>query len=158
MTKPRQGARGERGPISLPVVVARKQPSLPRYVVLPAARLERWRLSRTVVVETVLNGSAVGRRTLKRWDERTWFVELPERICRQVGIEVGDRATLIISLASTDMPTELAELLQRDASARHAWAGLSESRRRALQEEVRAPVRPETRLRRARCGLGVTTP
>lgn len=141
----------------LNVVVERKQSTLPRYVVVPAARVAAWRLTQTVVVETVLNGSLAGRRSLKRWDERNWFVELPERICRRLGIDVGDRVVLRLELASTALPTELAALLRSDVKAQRAWSALSTARQRMLREEVLAAARPATRVRRARCGLGLAT-
>ena len=148
-----RGARGTDGQITLTAVVQRKQPNLPRYLLVPSARLAGWHVTDTIVVDTALNSITIGRRTLKRWDARRWFVELPERSCQRVGVDIGQRVTLTIRRAATDMPRELAELVQRDAQARIAWSALSESRRRMLQEEVRSAARPETRARRARCGL-----
>lgn len=150
-----RGASGTHGQITLTVVVQRKQPNLPRYLLVPTARLAGWHVTETIVVDVALDDNTIGRRTLKRWDARRWFVELPDRSCRRVGIDVGQRVTLTMRRASTEMPHELAELVQRDPQARIAWSALSESRRRMLQEEVRSGARPETRTRRARCGLRV---
>lgn len=141
--------------VAIAVVIERKRPDVPRFVVVPAARLAAWQLTKTAGVDCMLNGVAIGRRTLKRWDAQRWFVELPERTCQRAGVDVGDRVTLSIRLAPTDMPQELSDLVRRDPKARLAWSALSESRRRMLQEEVRAAVRVETRVRRARCGLGL---
>jgi hypothetical protein len=113
------GARGTHGQITLTVVVQRKQPNLPRYLLVPTVRLAGWRVTETIVVDTALNDRSIGRRTLKRWDARRWFVELPDRSCRRVGIDVGQRVTLTMRRASTAMPRELAELVQRDPSGPH---------------------------------------
>ncbi len=128
---------------------------MPRFVVVRGVLLTAWRIAETVVVDTRLNGQGVGRRTLKRLDRHDWFVELPERTCKQFGVEVGARVRLSIELASTKMPDELATLVRSDPNAQRAWTALSQARRRMLREEVLAASRPETRVRRARCGLGL---
>lgn len=135
--------------------VERKDPGLPRNVVVASWVVHPWRLEGTTVVEGTLDGTALGRRTLKRWDEDRWFLDLPERLCRRAGVETGDEVDLEIRRASTELPPELAELLGSSSRARETWRELSASRQRVICEHVLAAKRPETRRRRARSALGL---
>ncbi|MBL8984440.1 MAG: YdeI/OmpD-associated family protein [Gemmatimonadetes bacterium] len=136
-------------------MVERKHATLPRYLVVLEAQVAAWQLTQTTMVEARLNGQPLGRRALKRWDARRWFLELPHRTCEQWSLGVGDRVVLELALASTTLPDELADLLATEPAAQSAWAALSASRQRMLCEEVRAAARTATRVRRARCGLGL---
>jgi hypothetical protein len=62
--------------VRLTVMVERKaaHPELPRFAVVPAAAIAKWKLSGTTVVEGTINGAPMGRRTIKPWDERRWFI------------------------------------------------------------------------------------
>lgn len=145
----------EAEPVRAPVTIERHHPETPRFVVVPASAVAPWRLDGTTVVEGTIDGTPLGRRTIKRWDEDRWFVDLPESVCRAAGVDTGDRVELEIRIASTELPAELASLLSRSSRARERWEGLSASRRRMLREHVLAARRPETRERRARRALGV---
>lgn len=136
-------------------LVERKQATLPRYVVVPAALIVAWLVTETTMVEGRVNGQSLGRRALKRWDAGRWFIELPDRSCKRWGVDVGDRVVLELARASTTLPDALADLVATEPAAEAAWSALSPSRQRMLIEEVRAAVRPATRVRRARCGLGL---
>jgi len=139
--------------VHLTAVVERKQATLPRYVVVPAAQIVAWQVTETTMVEARLNGQPLGRRALKRWDAGRWFLELPDRSCRRWGVDVGDRVVVDIARAATTLPDELADLVATDPAAEAAWSAMSPSRQRMLSGDVRAAVRPATRVRRARCGL-----
>lgn len=126
---------------------------MPRYVVVPAAKVTRWKLAGTSVVEGTLNAIPLGRRSLKRWDAQRWFVELRSDWCRHAGIATGDRVDLVLELASSELPDEIVKVLSESAAARRCWEAMTASQRRILRENVLAAKRPETRERRARKAL-----
>ena len=136
-------------PVELTATIERKQPSLPRFVVVPARLLESWALNGATVVEATLNGIGIGRRTLKRWDDRRWFVELPQPVCERCGVDVGAAVVLRLAVAAEELPAELLHLLDADPAARAAWAALTASGQRMLREHVLAANGAATRLRRA---------
>lgn len=140
-------------PIHLEATVERHDAKMPRYVVVPASVVASWKLEETTVVEGTLNGIPLGRRTLKRWGDDRWFVDLPERWCRRAGILTGDQSELVLKLASTELPKELAKLLAQSAEAKSCWDRLTASQQRMVCEDVLAAKRPETRARRARKAL-----
>lgn len=135
--------------------IQRKDPRLPRFVVIPAQLLTPWSLSGTTVTEANLNGTEIGRRTLKPWDADRWFVELSEPICRLVGVETGDRVRVSLRLASTGLPAELAGVIAKHSKAKAVWASLSVSQQRMIREQVLAAKAPDTRRRRAERALGM---
>lgn len=148
--------RRSKGPVvSIEGVVERHNMSLPRFVVVPTSALHDWGLEGTTVVEGTLNGASLGRRSLKRWDEDRWFMDLPESLCRLAAVEVGDTVELRISVASDELPDELVHLLEDSPAASAKWERMTESQRRMLREHVLAAKRPETRARRARNALGL---
>lgn len=140
--------------VRLATTIDRHHSGLPRYVVVPRTVLGPWRLEGTTVVEGTIDGTPLGRRSLKRWDEDRWFLDLPESLCREAGVETGDTVELEIRRASTALPEELESVLRSSRTARERWARWSASRRRMLREHVLAAKRPETRRRRARKALG----
>lgn len=139
--------------LALLVTIERKDPKLPRFVVVPAWALAKWGLTETTVVEGTLKGVDLGRRTLKRWDDQRWFVELPEPLCRRAGVETGDSMTIILRIASTELPLELAQLLSSDKAAQAAWEKLTPSQQRMLREQIASAKQAATRERRARQAL-----
>jgi hypothetical protein len=141
--------------IQVSTEVERHQPDLPRFVVIPAALVAVWQPEGTTVVEGEINGISIGRRSMKRWDAERWFIDLPEQLCRTAGIDSGDQVVLEIRMASTELPTELAELLAQSPTATERWNNLSPGHRRAIHEQIVAAKRPETRIRRARKALGL---
>jgi hypothetical protein len=148
-------ARSRKSPLlELEVLIERKLASLPGYVVVPAVALAPWKLAGTTTVEGTLDGVPLGRRSLKRWDEARWFLELKREHLAATGKSPGARATLVIHVASSALPSELQALLERDAAARKRWQALTEARQRMLREEILAAKSSEARARRAERALG----
>lgn len=143
------------GTVTVEALVQRHHAETPRYVVVPTDVVARWRLDATTVVEGTLDGTSLGRRSLKRWDEDRWFLDLPERWCRQAGIATGDRVKLTLRVASTSLPAELETTLSESSRARAAWQQMTANQRRMVREQVLAAKRPATRVRRARRYLGL---
>lgn len=143
----------EESALALLVTIERKDPKLPRFVVIPAGPVEKWGIRETTVVEGIFKGLEMGRRTLKRWDEQRWFIEIPEPLCKRAGVDTGDSVTIILRLASTELPEELAKLLAEDASAKANWEKLTKGQQRMLREEIAAAKQPATRLKRAQRAL-----
>ncbi len=141
--------------IQLTAVIARKDPRLPRFVVVPSPVIAPWKLSQTTVVEGTLNGHDLGRRSLKKWDDRRWFIELPQPLCERAKVDTGSRIALAIQIASDSLPAELENLLATNPAARYAWDRLSPGSQRMLREDVAAAKQPATRARRAANGLGI---
>ena len=134
--------------------VERKDPRLPRYVVVPAEKIEAWTLTVTTTVTGTLNGVDMGRRSLKPWDAARWFMDLPQTLCAAAGVETGDAAELLLERASEDLPEELAAAIAGSERGRLAWEAMTPAQRRMLREEVAAAKNPETRRRRAETRLG----
>jgi hypothetical protein len=137
------------GSIQLTAVIARKDPRLPRFVIIPSSAIEAWRLSQTTVVEGTLNGHELGRRSLKKWDERRWFIELPQPLCERAKVDTGSRIQLVLQIAADELPAELEHLLATNPAAKQAWDRLSPGSQRMLRENVAAAKQPATRARRA---------
>jgi hypothetical protein len=139
-------------PIRVTSRVERKAdyPQLPRFAVVAAQAIAPWNLGRTTtVVECAINGIPVGRRTIKYWDQRRWFLQLPETLCRKIGVKTGDEIEIDLLQASSELPPELTDLLARNPAARAWWELLTKSPRRMLAENVAAGKRPATRIGRA---------
>ncbi len=141
--------------ITLRARVEQHQPDLPRFVVVPDSAVEPWELEDTTIIEGSVNGFAIGRRSLKRWDADRWFLDLPGKWCLDAGVSTGDEVELTLRVASSALPEELARLIGESASAQAAWERLTASQQRMLREHVLAARRSETRERRARRGLGL---
>jgi len=135
--------------IQLTAVIARKDPRLPRFVVVPSSAIEAWRLSQTTVVEGTLNGHELGRRSLKKWDEWRWFIELPQPLCERAKVDTGTCVQLVLHIASDKLPAELEDLLATNPAAKQAWDRLSPGSQRMLRENVAAAKQPSTRAGRA---------
>lgn len=145
--------RKKAGVVNLWCEVERKDRRLPRFLVVPAERLEGWKLAGTTVVEATVNAVAVGRRSLKRWDDDRWFIELAQPMCARAGVDTGDRVKLSLRMASDDLPEELATLLATHRRAQAAWARLTPAQQRMLREEVLAAKSTDARRRRAERAL-----
>jgi hypothetical protein len=139
--------------VTLSAAIERKQPGLPRYLVVPAAAVAAWGLEGTTVVELEINGVALERRAIKSWDADRWFLSITAPDCRQLGVDTGDVVSIRMRVAPTELPAELAALLETDPRARRVWDRLTESRRRMLREEIAAAKQSATRARRARRAL-----
>lgn len=132
------GKEAKAAAIRVRTLVERRDPRLPRFVVIPAEFIAPWKLAETTTVEGTLNEAPLGRRSLKRWDEHRWWIDLPAPLCKKTGIEEGDRVTLELRIASTELPVELALLIKADARAAAAWKKLTPAQQRMLREEVAA--------------------
>lgn len=141
--------------VNLSCEVERKDRRLPRFMVVPAQLLDGWKLADTTIVEATVNGVGVGRRSMKKWNDDWWFVELSQPLCDRAGVDTGDRVNLSLRLASADLPEELATLLATSRPAQAAWTKLTPAQQRMLREEVLAAKAADTRRRRAERGLGV---
>lgn len=136
--------------VKLHVVLERKHPGLAAFVVVPAAAVQAWKLTATTTVESTLDGIPLGRRSLHRWDDERWFIELRRDHLEALGKGSGDRAELTIVPASSELPVELQQLIEMEAAARERWRSMTDAQRRMLREEVLAAKTPATRERRAR--------
>lgn len=138
--------------VTVSSLVERHDPKLPRFVVVPSGAISSWRLEETTTVEGALEGVSIGRRSLKKWDEGRWFLDLPGPLCRRAGVDTGDSVELSLRVASTELPEELSRVLA-EPRARIAWELMTAGQQRMLREHVRAARHPETRDRRARRAL-----
>jgi hypothetical protein len=120
------------------------------FLVIPARALAAWKLSATTTVEGTLDGVPLGRRSLKRLDDASWFLELRRDFLERIGKRPADRAELTIEIASADLPAELQALIDRVPVARASWEGRTAAQQRMLREEVLAAKTAATRERRAR--------
>lgn len=145
--------RPEEISIALLTIVQRKQPDLPRFVVIPAQLVADWKITGTTIIEGTLNGIDMGRRWLKPWDENRWFIELPEPLCKKARVEKGHSVTIVMSLALDEMPVELTQLMASDPGAKSAWEKLTASQQRMLRQHILAAKQPATRQRRAKQAL-----
>lgn len=142
--------------IEIRAKVERKSPKLPRFVVVPAKFILAWDLVGTTSVEAWLNGIHLGRRTLKRWDDDRWFVELTQPQCAAGNVDAGADVLLRLRLASEESPAELVRLLETSATARTNWQAMTDAQRRALGDHVATAKVATTRWRRAAAALVVS--
>lgn len=140
-------------PLKVAVRIERKHAEMPAFVVVPAAAVAKWKLTATTTVEGTLDGVPLGRRSLRRWDDERWFLELRRDALEALGKSPGDRATLEIRRAATEMPAELKALIDSDAKARERWESRSEAQQRMLREDILAAKSSAARERRARRAL-----
>jgi hypothetical protein len=62
--------------------IEHKHKGLPRFVCVPISKVDPWKLQGTTTVEVPMNGVNVGRRSLKRWDDRgCWFIDPADAVC-----------------------------------------------------------------------------
>jgi hypothetical protein len=139
--------------LKLVVRIEHQDGVVPAFVVVPAAKVAKWKLTGTTTVEGTLDGVSIGRRSLKRWDDEGWFIELRRDSLDALGKSPGERATLVIDRASTEIPVELQRLIDTDGVARERWESRTEAQRRMLREEILAAKSAGARERRARRAL-----
>src|SRR6185503_9268177 len=121
---------GHLSSLKFEVVIERKHAETPAFVVVPAARLARWKLAKTTTVEGTLDGVPLGRRSIHRWDDERWYIELRRNFLESLGKSPGDRATLVIAVASVDLAPELQDLIDTVPAARLAWEARTDAQRR----------------------------
>ena len=130
--------------------VIRHHPQFSRLVTIPLDVIAPWKIEHTTVIEGTINGVDLGRRSLKRWDDRhCWWIDLPGPLCRKANLETGTTVELIIRLASEDLPEELKNLLTQNPQAKERWAKLTEAQQRMLREEIWSARTTMTRTKRA---------
>lgn len=140
----------KRKEITVTSKVIRHNPQFSRLVTIPLDKIEPWKLTGTTTVEGTINDTDLGRRSLKRWDERQcWWIDLPEPVCKKANLETGDEVKLTIRLASADLPDELKDLLTNNSVAKTNWEQLTHAQQRMLREDIFAAKNPTTRRRRA---------
>jgi len=136
--------------IKLASTVIRHHPQFSRLVTIPLDVIAPWKIEHTTVIEGTINGIDLGRRSLKRWDDRNcWWIDLPEPLCRKANLETGTKVELIIRLASEDLPEELENLLTQNLQAKERWAKLTKGQQRMLREEIWSARTTMTRTKRA---------
>jgi hypothetical protein len=135
--------------LAISVRIECKQPALPRFAIVPATVIQPWGLTETTVIEGTLNGVPIGRRTIKKWDDELWWIDIPQTLCRQAKVDTGETVSLEIRLASTELPEELAALLKSNPAVKAAWDKLTSGQQRMFRENVASAKTPETRSRRA---------
>jgi len=80
--------------IRLTSTVIRHNPQFSRLVTIPLDKVAPWKLNETTIVEGSINEVELGRRSLKRWDDRNcWWIDLPEPLCKKARLETGDKVT-----------------------------------------------------------------
>ncbi len=143
-------------PLNVISIIEHKHEGLPRFVCIPMKEVARWQLSGTTTVELSINGVKVGRRSLKRWDDRNcWWMDLSNEVCRKAGIDTGDVVRLDLTMASDELPEELAALIETNADARKRWEKLTPGQQRMLRENILSAKHSATRARRAARELGI---
>lgn len=136
--------------ITLSSTVTRHHPQFARLITIPLDAVAPWKISETTVIEGTINDTELGRRSMKRWDDRNcWWIDLPEPLCKRAKLETGDEATLKIRLASEELPDELRQVL-KDAKAKAKWDRLTPAQQRMLREEIYSAKSSEARTRRAK--------
>ena len=143
-------------PLKTISIIEHKHEGLPRFVCIPMARVDPWKLQGTTTVEVSMNGVNIGRRSLKRWEDRNcWWMDLSNDVCRRAGVETGDRVSLSLTIASAKLPDELVRMLENNSKARARWEALTPGQQRMLREEILAAKQSSTRERRAAHALGI---
>jgi len=136
--------------INVTSTVIRHHPQFSRLATIPLEKIAPWNIDQTTVIEGTINGIDLGRRSLKRWDERRcWWIDLPEPLCKKASLDTGDQVALSIRLASEDLPGELQQLLKTNKTAKARWDKLTKAQQRMLREEIIAAKSSATRIKRA---------
>ncbi|MBK8229194.1 MAG: YdeI/OmpD-associated family protein [Candidatus Eisenbacteria bacterium] len=137
--------------------IERRLPTLPRHVVIPAVLLFPFGLTGTTFLCGKLNGVEIGRRPVKRWDDDRWILTITHAVCLKAQVDVGDTVDLVLHPAPAVLPAELRAVLEGFEHAREVWERMSEAQQRTVREEVAGGRASDTRARRARRLLGVST-
>ena len=82
--------------------IQRKDPKLPRFIVVPSMLVADWGVDQNVTVTGELNGVNLGRRSLKRWDADRWFIQVPEPVCKKANVDTGDMVTVTMQIAEDE--------------------------------------------------------
>ena len=128
------------------VLLERHHADLPVYALVPDSVARATGNNGTFVTEALVNGTPVGRRSIKPWGDGRWFVELTKAHCKRLGVADGDRIALKL-LGAPVLPDDLEHRL-RDEDLWDAWWDRTAADRRALAEQVFDAKKPETRAAR----------
>jgi len=139
--------------LKIDALIERKHAEMSAFIVVPASKVTPWKLAATTTVECTVDGVELGRRSLLRWDEQRWFIELRRDHLDAIGKSAGDRVKLVLRLASSDLPDELQTLIDSDAVAKAHWNARTDAQRRMLREDILSAKTSATRERRARAAL-----
>ncbi len=85
--------------LALMAKIQRKDPKLPRFIVVPSMLVSDWGVTENVTVIGDLNSVDMGRRSLKYWDEERWFIQIPEPICKKANVDTGSMVTVTMLIA-----------------------------------------------------------
>lgn len=85
--------------LGLMAKIQRKDPKLPRFIVVPSLLVSDWGVTENVTVVGELNGVDLGRRSLKRWDAERWFIQVPEPVCKKANVDTGAMVTVTMQIA-----------------------------------------------------------
>ncbi len=94
--------KGEQTSLGLMAKIQRKDPKLPRFIVVPSMLVKDWGITENVTIIGELNGVEMGRRSLKYWDEERWFIQIPEPLCKKANVDTGDLVTVTMYLAPAE--------------------------------------------------------
>lgn len=101
--------------------VIRHHPQFARLVTIPFDKVAPWKLNGTTTVEGTINDTELGRRSLKRWDERAcWWIDLPEALCRKAKLETGDSVNLPAPSRFRRSPGRINAATQRESGGQSA--------------------------------------
>ncbi len=127
-------------------VIKRHHDDLPAYLIVPGELGDDYGKQGTFVVELVINGKEIGRRSIKPWGDGRWFLELTRKQCGQLDIQPGDVVS-VDALPAVETPPELMSLIdQHNLGVR--WRGLSDAQRRAFSEHIFDAKKESTRKSR----------
>ena len=136
--------------IKVTSTVIRHNPQFSRIVTIPLDVIAPWKIEHTTVIEGTINGVHLGRRSLKRWDDRNcWWIDLPEPLCKKARLETGAAVELVIQRASEELPAELRNVLKENAAATRKWDKLTKAQQRMLREDLLSAKTSATRVKRA---------
>lgn len=125
--------------------VIRHNPQFSRLVTIPIEQIAKWKLTETTTIEGTINDTELGRRSLKRWDEKNcWWIDLPETLCNKAQLETGDEVKLTIRLASEDLPVESSNFSKRTRPRKRTGPN-SQRRNSGCSVKTSSPPRPQRR-------------
>jgi len=133
-------------PQQFSVALERHQPHLPVYLMVPKTVADVFGKPGTFVVEAAINGSPIGRRSIKPWGDGRWFMELTKVQCAQLNVGPGDAVDVEL-IAAPEVPAELASRIAEEGLSER-WADLSAADRRAMAEHIFAAKKATTRAAR----------
>ena len=99
---PARNSKSVETSLGLMAKIQRKDPKLPRFVVLPSMLVDDWGVTQNIEIVGELNGVDMGRRPLRRWDDQRWFIQIPEPLCKKANVDTGDMVTITLLKASAE--------------------------------------------------------